>query len=77
MNTKYTSAKQSPRVGDTGIYHSPTTGDESFEILSINGNLCYARYEHDKSNPCSFIWKFERDNTLNNLHDWPSKTKGI
>jgi hypothetical protein len=70
---KYKSARQKPRAGDTGVYRSPTTGEESFEIVKVEGNLCFARYANDKNNPIPFIWRFERDNTLNIFHDWPNK----
>jgi hypothetical protein len=67
--------KGQPRKGMRGIYHSPFYGDVAFKVDSVEGNLCYATYEHEKlsGNPAPFIWKFH-DGELNSLHDWTEQS---
>ena len=54
-----------PRVGDTITYRGEVVGN----VTRVEGNLCWRSYPDGESLP--FIWCF-RD-TLNILHDWPTK----
>lgn len=61
-----------PRVGTRGTYNSPVFGDVGFEVVRVEGNLCWVRYDNLPSAVDPFIWK--HPDRLNNLHDWPGKT---
>lgn len=55
-----------PRKGDPITYLGEVIG----VVSSVEGNLCWVRYENkDSSEP--FIWRFH--DGLNTLHDWPNK----
>jgi hypothetical protein len=60
-----------PRLGEVVTYRPgygrpETTG----VVVSVEGNLCWTKYEgQEKALP--FIWRFAEG--LNTLHDWPSK----
>lgn len=59
-----------PRVGSIGTYRSPFDGLQTFVVVRVDGNLCYARYGDDKDAQ-PFIWRHK--DGLNSLHDWPGK----
>ena len=64
-----------PKPGTSGTYQSsiPGKGAIFFEIVRVEGNLCYALYEGD-TKPHPFIWRFHVG--LNTRHDWPGKDAG-
>lgn len=59
-----------PRVGTRGVYHSPNNGDVGFEVFTVEGSLCYAKYDNNP-NVQPFIWRFKEG--PNALHDWKGK----
>lgn len=59
-----------PRVGQMITYRGER-GTVRGEVASVDGNLCWVRYEGKDAQP--FIWRF-RDG-LNTLHDWPTKAR--
>ena len=61
-----------PRVGTRGTYSSPVDGEIGFEVVRVEGNLCWARYDNLPSVVDPFIWN--HPDRLNNLHDWNGKT---
>lgn len=66
---------RAPRKGDRGVYTRTDGSTVGFTVRGVEGNLCYAAYDHypeGESGP--FIWRFH--DGLNALHDWPGKAEG-
>jgi len=56
----------------SGTYKSPAYGDVNFTVVSVEKNLCYAKYDHPSLPDVEpFIWRFK--DGLNNLHFWDGK----
>jgi hypothetical protein len=60
-------AAQRPRVGEPITYRGEITG----KVLRVEGALCWNDYNGQRD-PLPFIWCFV--DTLNTMHDWPSKS---
>ena len=61
-----------PKKGTKGTYTAHDGTQVAFEVVSVEGNLCYAKYENDPA-AAPFIWKFK--DGLNAMHDWPGKSQ--
>ena len=62
-----------PQANTRGTYQTPHMDKpEGFTIKRVEGNLCYAVYDHHTDGVTQpFIWRFK--DGLNKYHDWPSK----
>jgi len=60
-----------PKANTRGVYRSPYEGNVGFEVVRVEGNLCYAKYDCDPV-VAPFIWR-HKEGRLNTLHDWKGK----
>lgn len=60
-------AASKPRKGDPITYRGKRAG----LVVRVEGNLCWTDYGSGEVLP--FIWAFK--DSLNNLHDWPTKAQ--
>ena len=45
---------------------------DQFTVVSVEGNICYARYDRNPEIVSSFIWRFN-EHGLNHLHYWSGR----
>ena len=60
-----------PKAGTRGTYQSPYEGETGFDVIRVEGNLCWVKYDRWPNETQPFIWR--HPDGLNSLHDWDGK----
>jgi len=64
-----------PKAGTRGVYQSIYMGEIGFEIVRVDGNLCWVRYDNLPNEAQPFIWR--HPDRLNTRHDWEGKGDNV